>query len=140
MQKNKEIGRACAGSADSPQRLTASEDWGVPSAASDAVVAAEHPAHSLGGPCAGCAFRAGTQANQTAHTMQLARLCVEGITPFLCHEHPHACRGWVAAVNLRGAPESEDDKRWATVAAYSAELLGDAIDAGVAADRAVGAN
>ena len=50
----------------------------VPSAASDAVIAANHPAPEQGGPCATCAFRPGTEANLSPHTMQLARLCVEG--------------------------------------------------------------
>lgn len=104
------------------------------SPAFDAVVAADHPAPEAGGPCSTCAFRPGTQANQRAHTVELARLCVEGIEPFLCHEQPQACRGWIAAVNLRGEPETEDDLKWVECARAAAEILGRCIDAAKAAD------
>ena len=103
----------------------------VPSPASDVVMAADHPQWADGGPCATCAFRSGTQANQTPHTVELARLCVEGFRVFSCHEHPSACRGFIAAVNLRGAPETEDDKRWAEVAGAAADILSDCISAAV---------
>lgn len=99
------------------------------------MIAGSHPSHSRGGPCSGCAFRDGTEANRTAHTIQLARLCVEGLRPFQCHEHPHVCRGWVAAVNLNGAPETEDQQKWAMVAGFAADVLADAVAAGVEADR-----
>lgn len=112
------------------------KDYGVPSAAADAVIEAVHPSHDDGGPCDGCAFRLGTEANASVHTMQLARMCVEGITPFQCHEHQHVCRGWMAAVNLLGAPESEHERRWMQVNAMGAELWAQAIAFGVEADRA----
>jgi hypothetical protein len=70
--------------------------------------------------------------------MALARLCVEGITPFSCHEKPQLCRGFIAAVNLRGAPDTEDDRRWQEVARDSADILGRCIDAAVEADRLAG--
>jgi hypothetical protein len=108
---------------------------GVPSPASDAVIAHTHPAPERGGPCGTCAFRAGTEANQTWHTMEMARLCVEGLVPFYCHEQPQVCRGFVAAVNLRGVPETEDDKRWAEVNRLAAGLMADAIAAGKRADE-----
>lgn len=117
---------------DIPTATTAS---GVPSPASDAVMNAEHPCHADGGPCDGCAFRRGTEANTTWHTSELARLCVEGLTPFMCHEHPGLCRGFVAAINLRGAPEDEDDRRWMECARFSADVLSDAIETGVRADK-----
>ena len=80
------------------------------SPAMEAVIDAEKPAPDAGGPCATCAFRAGTEANRTMHTMLLAALCVEGVTPFDCHEHPRVCRGWTAAVNLKAqAGEVSDD-------------------------------
>ena len=113
-------------------------DFGVPSAASDVVIAATHPPHENGGPCATCAFRPGTEANLSAHTAQLARLCVEGLRPFQCHEHPHVCRGWVAAVNFNGVPVTEDQKRWTEVTGFAADMLAEAIAAGVEADRAAG--
>lgn len=93
----------------------------VPSAASDAVIAAIHPSPEAGGPCATCAFRRGTEANQTAHTIQLARLCVEGA--FYCHEQPQLCRGFIAAIYLRGVPDTEDAQRWSEVAGHAADML-----------------
>lgn len=107
----------------------------VPSAACDLVIASEHPSPADGGPCATCAFRPGTEANTTDHTITLARLCVEGLRPFHCHEAPQLCRGFVAAANVRGVPEDEDDKRWAIVAAEAADMIGHCIDAAAAADR-----
>lgn len=107
---------------------------GVPSPASDAVTAAEHPSPECGGPCATCAFRPGTQASETWHTVELARLCVEGLVPFHCHERPGLCRGFVAAANLRGAPETEDDRRWMEVNRIAADLMARAIAAGKKAD------
>ena len=111
------------------------DDYGVPSPASDAVMAAEHPSDADGGPCATCAFRPSTEANRSAHTVQLARLCVEGFRTFHCHEHPRLCRGYVAALNLRGVPQDEDDRRWSIVAGDAADILQRCIDAAVAADR-----
>lgn len=109
----------------------------VPSAASDAVIAAVHPSPENGGPCATCAFRPGTEANRTMHTIELARLCVEGLRLFYCHEHPGLCRGYVAAVNLRGVPESEDDKRWAEVSGMVADMFADMIADAKQHDEAV---
>lgn len=106
-----------------------------PSDASDLVMAGDHPPHEAGGPCATCAFRAGSEANRTEHTVMLARLCVEGFRPFHCHEHPHACRGWIAAINLRGAPETEEERRWSIVAGDAADVLGVCIDRAKAEDR-----
>lgn len=111
------------------------ESFGVPSPASDAVMAADHPSHVNGGPCATCAFRRGTEANCTPHTMELARLCVEGGRPFYCHEHPGLCRGFVAALNLRGAPETEDERRWSVVAGEAADILAECIGIAKAADE-----
>lgn len=101
----------------------------VPSAACDAVLAAEHPTPELGGPCATCAFRVGTEANRTPRTMALARLCVEGFRYFYCHESEQLCRGYIAALNVRGVPANEDDERWSVVAGEAADLLGDCISA-----------
>jgi len=70
----------------------------------------------------------------TAHTTELARLCVEGIVPFHCHERPQVCRGFNAAVTLRGVPEDEEDRRWMEVARFAAEILSQAIEVGKAAD------
>jgi hypothetical protein len=106
----------------------------VPSAAADAVMTAEHPRHDEGGPCDECAFRSGTEANRTEHTVTLARLCVEGFRPFYCHVHPGLCRGYVAALNLRGVPEDEDDRRWCEVARMAADVLGECIESARAAD------
>lgn len=103
----------------------------VPSPASDAVMTAAHPSPEDGGPCGGCAFREGTEANRSEHTVTLARLCVEGLTPFQCHEKPQLCRGWIAAVNLRGAPETDDDRRWSECAASASEIVATLIDAAV---------
>jgi hypothetical protein len=99
------------------------------SPAFDAVCAADHPAPDAGGPCATCAFRPGTEANRSEYTTALARACVEGIEPFHCHEHPRACRGWIAAVNLNGAPEGEEWERWREVNRIAADLIGRCIDA-----------
>ncbi len=105
----------------------------VPSAASDAVTAAEHPSPEAGGPCATCAFRPGTEANTTPHTVELARLCVEGFRHFYCHEQPRLCRGFIAALNLRGVPETDDDRKWAEIAGHAADILSDAIHLAVRA-------
>ncbi len=100
----------------------------VPSAACDLVMAAEHPSPEDGGPCATCAFRHGTEASKAEYTVELARLCVEGFTLFHCHERPQVCRGFMAALNVRGVPVDEDDRRWAEVCREAADLLGDCID------------
>jgi hypothetical protein len=100
---------------------------GVPSPACDVVLAASHPPPEKGGPCLTCAFRQGTEANTTPHTMTLARLCVEGFRQFHCHEQPQLCRGWLAALNLRGTPESQDDKNWSVVAGHAADVLAQCI-------------
>lgn len=112
-------------------------DSGVPSAACDAVLEAEHPSPADGGPCATCAFRKGTQANQTAHTIVLARLCVEGMRSFYCHEAPQLCRGFIAAMNLRGVPpdDDEDAKRWQAVNGMAADLYAKAIAVAREADE-----
>ncbi len=98
-------------------------DYGVPSAACDAVLAAQHPSPEAGGPCATCAFRAGTEANQAPHTMLLARLCVEGARAFHCHERPQLCRGYVAAANLRGVPDTDEGRARQQVAGHAADML-----------------
>jgi len=100
---------------------------GVPSSACDIVMSAEHPPHEQGGPCSECAFRAGTEANRTPHTVELARLCVEGFRRFDCHVHRHLCRGYVAAANIRGVPETDDDKKWAIIAGDAADILSECI-------------
>ena len=100
---------------------------GVPSPASDLVLAVEHPSHDEGGPCSTCAFRMGTEANQSIHTMQLARMCVEGGRPFYCHEHPGLCRGFVAALNLAGVPQTDDERKWREVNAFAADVLSQCI-------------
>lgn len=110
----------------------------VPSPACDAVMAANHPTPAAGGPCATCAFRPGTKANQTLYTVELARLCVEGIQEFRCHEQPRMCRGFIAALNLRGVPQDDDDRRWSEVCSLAADVLAQAIQVGVEADRAAG--
>lgn len=110
------------------------------SPAFDAVCGAQHPSDEQGGPCATCAFRPGTEANQTVHTVMLAKFCVEGVTPFDCHEHPRYCRGWIAAVNAKAfagdISDDEDSKRWRECSRMAAEVLASAIAAGKAADEA----
>jgi hypothetical protein len=104
----------------------------TPSVACDVVMAVEHPSSADGGPCHDCAFRAGTEANQTEHTVELARLCVEGFRPFYCHIQPGLCRGYIAAMNLRGVPEDDEDRQWCDAAGIAADLLSAAIAAGEA--------
>lgn len=99
------------------------------------VLAANHPSPENGGPCWTCAFRPGTEASTTEHTRELARLCVEGLRAFHCHERPQLCRGFVAAVNLRGVPETEDDRRYAEACGVAADLLGELIGRAAEADR-----
>lgn len=104
----------------------------------DLVVNHPHPSPENGGPCATCAFRKGTRPNETEHTTTLAMLCVEGLTPFHCHEHPQLCRGWIAAVNvlyLDGVPQDEDAVHHREACAFAAEALSEAIQVGVEADR-----
>lgn len=108
----------------------------IESPASDAVFNASHPSPEDGGPCATCAFRPGTEASQSQHTVALARLCVEGGRYFHCHEQPQLCRGFVAAVNLRGVPETEDGRRWMDVCRDAADILGDCIAAAKADEEA----
>lgn len=117
---------------DRPMGSTASSN--VPSRASDLVMSADHPTPASGGPCATCAFRIGTQANLSPHTVELARLCVEGFREFYCHERPQVCRGFNAAINLRGVPQGEDDRRWSEVAGMAADVLQQCIEAAKAAD------
>lgn len=97
----------------------------------DAVMDAEHPAPQDGGPCSGCAFRKGTEANKADHTTTLVRLCVEGMRPFLCHEKPGLCRGYIAAANLRGAPtasEMEEVDMLGRVADRLGEIIAEAAE------------
>jgi len=105
------------------------------STASDAVMSADHPCHEDGGPCHDCAFRPGSEANKSRHTVTLARLCVEGMTQFDCHVHAGMCRGWIAAMNLNGEPDTDLGRAKCEGAAIMAEILTDAIQAGVEADR-----
>lgn len=108
----------------------------VTSEACDLVLAANHPSPEDGGPCVTCAFRPDTEANRTPHTWTLARLCVEGAREFRCHEKPQLCRGFVAAINVRGLPETEDEARWVQVSGMAADILQRAIEAGIMAERA----
>jgi hypothetical protein len=109
------------------------------SPACDVVSGGNQPSPKQGGPCATCAFRNGTEASQTPHTMTLARLCVEGLSPFMCHEKPGLCHGFIAAANLRGAPCTETDIEYAAVCRETAEHLADAISAGAKADALLSA-
>lgn len=102
----------------------------------DAVMAAQHPKPSDGGPCATCAFRPGTQANTTEHTQALVRLCVEGIREFHCHEKPQLCRGFIAALNLRGVPKTRDERRHSEAAGFAADVLAQCIAMAKAIDEA----
>ena len=108
----------------------------TPSPACDVVMAADHPPHGAGGPCADFAFRRGTEANGCPETVELARLCVEGFREFHCHLHPHVCRGFMAALNLRGVPTTEDDEKWCEVARAAADILSDCIHRASAEDLA----
>lgn len=92
----------------------------VDSHACDIVSSASHPAYADGGPCA---FRAGTEPSRAEETVTLARLCVEGFRPFYCHEHEHLCRGFVAAMNIRGLPETNEDRRLVEAAGAAADVL-----------------
>jgi hypothetical protein len=114
-------------------------DLALPSAAYDAVLNADKPSPDAGGPCATCAFRLNTEAACSQHTSTLAKLCVEGITPFHCHEAPTLCRGWIAAVNLNGVPETEDERRWMECARAAAEILATCIASAVEYQDAMGA-
>lgn len=104
------------------------------------IATAAHPSPAEGGPCATCAFRQGTEANGSEHTTMLAMLCVEGVSPFRCHEQPHLCRGWIAAVNLLaadgGLPDDEASRRHRYVCAMASDVLGAAITNAADADRA----
>ena len=107
-----------------------------------AVMADERkPAPDAGGPCATCAFRPGSEASRSPHTIELAALCVEGLTQFMCHERPGLCKGWVAAVNLKhaaGEYAGEDNRRHMLAMRFAADMLSDAIAVGVEADRKAG--
>lgn len=103
----------------------------------DAVMAAQHPSPSSGGPCATCAFRPGTEANETEHTQALVRLCVEGFREFHCHERPQLCRGYIAALNLRGVPKTKADQRHAEAAGEAADVLAQCITLAKAFDESV---
>lgn len=107
----------------------------ISSPAFDAVSAASHPSPEAGGPCETCAFRPGTEASQTTHTVALVKLSIEGLVPFHCHERPQLCRGFIAAANLRGVPRDEEDMRRVKSMVLACEVLSDAIAAGVEADR-----
>lgn len=108
----------------------------VESASCDAVIAASHPSPEAGGPCATCAFRPGTEANLTETTITLARLCVEGMRPFQCHETPQLCRGYIAAANLQGVPEGDEAVKWAAVCGIAADLFAEMIEQAKAAQGA----
>lgn len=110
-------------------------DWRDISPACAAVEGAEKPAADAGGPCATCAFRPGTEANGTDYTVTLAALCVEGFREFGCHEHPRLCRGYIAALNLRGVPSGEEDRRWSECAGWLADQLSNAIISAVEAEN-----
>jgi hypothetical protein len=82
-------------------------------------------------PCEGCVFIEGTEANRSEYTRALFEACVEGITPFYCHERPDVCRGWVGAVNARWAGvdlTTEETQRHITVSRMGAEILGICIE------------
>lgn len=96
------------------------------SKALDEVMAAQHPSPQEGGPCATCAFRPGTEANQTEHTTALVRLCVEGMRLFHCHEKKQLCRGYLAAANLRGVPAPEESDK-VKIAGFLADQFSSAI-------------
>lgn len=108
----------------------------VHSPAVDAVMAAQHPKPSDGGPCATCAFRAGTEANKTEHTQVLVRLSVEGFRYFYCHEQTQLCRGYIAAMNLRGVPKTRDERRLSEAAGSAADVLERCISAAKAYELA----
>lgn len=59
--------------------------------------------------------------------MALAVACVEGLQLFHCHVHPGLCRGFVAAVNLRGVPKTKADRKRAKVAGLLVDMLSDVI-------------
>lgn len=107
----------------------------------EAVSEAEHPSPDAGGPCATCAFRPGSEASQTAHTVSIAKLCVEGIVPFHCHEKPQLCRGFIAAANARWADNpdfnSEREQRHREACRFVAERLGEAIGMAREVDEAI---
>jgi hypothetical protein len=60
---------------------------------------------------------------------------VEGLRPFHCHEKPQLCRGYVAAVNLRGVPADESDRMHASECGFAADVLGELIERAAEADR-----
>lgn len=49
--------------------------------------------------CDDCAFRPGTEANQSEWTKIKARLCAEIPAEFLCHRRPGLYAGWAALAN-----------------------------------------
>jgi hypothetical protein len=125
---------------DPRTRLVAPTEFGLPdpfarSQACQIVAAANLPSPESGGPCATCAFRKGTEANASAHTTELAALCVEGLREFHCHEKPQLCRGFIAAANLRGVPQDEEDRHWMEVAGEAADILAMCIERAVEAQK-----
>jgi hypothetical protein len=80
------------------------------------------------GPCASCAFRAGTVPNRCAQTVMDAVKCVAEREPFYCHE-PAArgpdgeptdlCRGWVIATASLPPDAEGGEMPWP----YAAEAL-----------------
>lgn len=103
----------------------------------DIVMAASHPKPSDGGPCATCAFRSGSQANLTEHTQALVRFCVEGFREFHCHEKPQLCRGFIAAMNLRGVPKTKAERKQSDAAGAAADVLSQCIAMAKAFDESV---
>jgi len=93
------------------------------SEAVEAGIAHKHPSPENGGPCHGCAFRKGTEANRDDVTQTMIRLCVEGMRTFDCHMTPGLCRGYIAAANLRGVPTTAKDKKRADVCGTAADLI-----------------
>lgn len=94
----------------------------------EAVIAAEHPAPDRGGPCSGCAFRKGTEANRDEVTQTMIRLCVEGMRTFDCHMRPGLCKGYIAAANLRGVPTTKRDRVKADIYGTAADFIAGMID------------
>lgn len=95
-----------------------------------AVVVADDakPSPERGGPCATCALRVGTDANQASVTMLTVELCLMSGEPFYCHEHNRVCKGWIAAANAIACDGEAVPDFQRRVAAVALDQLGDCID------------
>jgi hypothetical protein len=86
--------------------------------------------------CAGCAFRCGTMANQSAVTSEDAQLAVEDRRRFMCHEETdeefnplHVCAGWVEMQQQRKEEACQATRRSRSTGSRSTERVSGAASA-----------